>query len=79
MVSISIQLYVANEGRFILFIPPQYKDQVIHIMHAHSLGTSATLIGEVTQTGRPQVSLMTSFGVERTLDLLSGELLPRIC
>lgn len=72
-------LYVANEGRFILFIPKIHQERAIQLMHAHSLGASASIIGEVTDIGKSQVNLVTAFGVSRTLDFLTGEQLPRIC
>lgn len=72
-------LYVANEGRFILFIPKSDREKAIQVMHSHPLGASATVIGEVIDIGTSQVNLLTTFGVTRTLDILSGEQLPRIC
>jgi len=38
------------------------------------------LIGKViTQIGQPRVTMRTSIGGTRIVDMLSGELLPRIC
>jgi len=38
------------------------------------------LIGKVTEsTGNPRVSMQTIIGGTRIVDMLSGEMLPRIC
>jgi hydrogenase expression/formation protein HypE len=65
-------LYVANEGRFIAFIPQA------HIRDALTLLPEATLIGHVTGSSS-SVTLKNAFGTERYLYKLSGNQLPRIC
>jgi len=76
-------LYVANEGRFVLIIPPQQVEETLSILHQHAVSNEAVDIGEIrTAPIAPHqvlVSLHTRFGTERILDLLSGEQLPRIC
>jgi hydrogenase expression/formation protein HypE len=67
-------LYLANEGRFVAFVPP---DQVQAALA--SLGEGAAEIGVVTDTTHPPVTMMSEIGSLRTVDLLSGEQLPRIC
>lgn len=76
-------LYVANEGRFVMFLPPADVDDALSILHTHSVSQEAVDIGEIQFTqSTPQhafVTLQTIYGTHRILDLLSGEQLPRIC
>ena len=75
-------LYVANEGRFVLFIPADHSAAGLSILHKHSVSKLAVDIGEVLSTPTPHsppVTLKTVVGTHRILDLLSGEQLPRIC
>ena len=44
----------------------------------HPLGQNAALIGRA-EAGRPLVTLTTTIGARRILDLPEGEQLPRIC
>ena len=72
-------LYVANEGRFIAFVPEAHQEATLAILRAHPLGVGATRIGSVTAASAPGVTIRSRIGVTRILDLLSGEQLPRIC
>lgn len=73
-------LYVANEGRFVAFLPAAQAEQALQIMRAHSLGEQAAIIGHVEAGEIPGlVTLNTVTGTTRVVDLLSGEQLPRIC
>jgi len=69
-------LYVANEGRFVAFVPETEADHAVKIMSARS--PAPRLIGRVTE-GPPRVTLRTPLGFDRLLDLLYGEPMPRIC
>lgn len=72
-------LYVANEGRFIVIVPPQEAQKALGILNAHPLGHGASCIGEVLENARGQVFLKSVIGTNRVLDMISGEQLPRIC
>ena len=72
-------IYVANEGRFIAFVPGDQADRALKILRANPLGTDASLIGTVAASPQPIVTLKSRIGATRILDLLSGEQLPRIC
>jgi hydrogenase expression/formation protein HypE len=48
-------------------------------MHATKYGENAMIIGKVIQTKNPQVRLRTAIGGTRLIDMLPGEMLPRIC
>jgi len=72
-------LYVANEGRFIAFVPESHVDEALAAMRRHKVAHQAVRIGTVTEDCPPIVGLRTVLGTHRILDLLSGEQLPRIC
>ena len=72
-------LYLANEGKMVLFCPADDARKVLNTMKKHELGNNAAIIGNVTQCGQGRVVLKTSIGGERIVDLPTGELVPRIC
>lgn len=72
-------LYLANEGKIIVFVEKEYSKKVLTIMHRHTEGTDARIIGAVTDKAAGQVALRTAVGGLRLLDMLSGEQVPRIC
>lgn len=72
-------LYVANEGRFVAFVPESHVDAALAAMRRHRVAQDAVRIGTVTEDSLPIVVLRTVLGTGRILDLLSGEQLPRIC
>ena len=71
--------YVANEGRFIAFVPPDQADAALRIMGPHRDGGQASRIGEVGRCGSGIVTARSPLGTRRVIDRLSGEQLPRIC
>ncbi len=70
-------LYLANEGKLVVVVPPTQAETVLAAMQAHPMGTHSCLIGQVTEGKR--VALKTGFGTERVIDRLVGDQLPRIC
>jgi hydrogenase expression/formation protein HypE len=70
-------LYVANEGRFITILPETEVAAALKILQQFDRAASA--IATVQATDQGFVTLKTAFGVERMLQLFSGEQLPRIC
>jgi hydrogenase expression/formation protein HypE len=72
-------LYVANEGRLVAFVPPEAAERALTIMRAHLLGAGACLIGKVVRTSPGVVTMTSSIGASRIVEMLSGEQLPRIC
>jgi len=72
-------LYVANEGRFACFVPESQAARALAIMRAHPLGAEACQIGNVTAGAPSMVTMLSSIGASRIVDMLSGEQLPRIC
>lgn len=72
-------LYVANEGKLVAFVKESDASRVLEIMRKTKHGEDAAVIGKVVSTGRPQVRLKTAIGGTRLVDMLPGEMLPRIC
>jgi hydrogenase expression/formation protein HypE len=72
-------LYVANEGRFVAFVPADESDRALAALKAQAQGRGAVRIGRVTGEHPGEVTMLSRIGVRRILDLLSGEQLPRIC
>ncbi|MFA6109097.1 MAG: hydrogenase expression/formation protein HypE [Candidatus Latescibacterota bacterium] len=72
-------LYVANEGRFVAFVPEAEADRAREILAADPVTAGARIVGRVIDRGAGGVVLENRFGTRRALDRLSGEQLPRIC
>jgi hydrogenase expression/formation protein HypE len=72
-------LYVANEGRFVVFTAPDDADAALAALRAHPVSAGAAAIGRVTEASGSLVTMRTCIGAERVIDVLSGEQLPRIC
>lgn len=72
-------LYVANEGKLLLLVAPEAAEQALAIMKEHPLGRDAALIGEVSDCGPGRIVMETVAGGCRSVEMLSGEQLPRIC
>jgi hydrogenase expression/formation protein HypE len=70
-------LSVANEGVVVLITPPDDAEDAVRILREHPYGGSASLCGEVTESG--SVLLETRIGGKRYVEYPSGENLPRIC
>jgi hydrogenase expression/formation protein HypE len=72
-------LYLANEGKLVVFCAADDAPAVLAAMQRHELGHEATRIGTVQESGRGRVVLTTIIGGERVIDRPTGELVPRIC
>ncbi|GAB4504458.1 MAG: hydrogenase expression/formation protein HypE [Anaerolineales bacterium] len=72
-------LYVANEGKLIAILPPERAGEVLAAMRATKYGEEAAVIGEVKEDTRGRVLMKTAIGTTRVVDMLAGEMLPRIC
>lgn len=70
-------LYVANEGRFVAFVPPAAAAAALDCLRQYH--PAAQIIGTVTDDQSAQVISRSAIGPERILGFLSGEQLPRIC
>ena len=72
-------LYVANEGKLVAFVKERDAQKVLDVMKKTKYGEAAAVIGKVIGTGNSQVRLKTAIGGTRLVDMLPGEMLPRIC
>ena len=72
-------LYVANEGKLIVIVPETEADAALAAMRGNVYGTEACRIGRVSDAPAGRVLLKTQIGATRVLDVMAGEMLPRIC
>jgi hydrogenase expression/formation protein HypE len=72
-------LNVANEGKAIVICAADERERVLNALQMHPLGKDACVIGEVCEATEGIVTLQTSVGGERIVDIPVGEDLPRIC
>ncbi len=72
-------LNVANEGKLVAIVAPEFAAALIAAMRAHPLGARASVIGRAVEDPHCFVEMRTAFGGGRIVDWLAGEQLPRIC
>lgn len=72
-------LYLANEGRLVLFCPAEQAEAAIAAMRMLPEGEGAVAIGKVSGGQPGRVTLRSAYGGSRIVDMLVGEQLPRIC
>ena len=72
-------LYVANEGKLVAIVADEDADKVLKAMRQNRYGEDAVVIGEVEAEHPGRVVLKTRLGASRIVDMLVGDLLPRIC
>ncbi|MHC4075522.1 MAG: hydrogenase expression/formation protein HypE [Planctomycetota bacterium] len=73
-------LDIANEGKFISVVAPDFAAQCLKICREHPLGKDAGIIGEIVETSdTPLVELETAIGGKRIVQMPYGRELPRIC
>jgi hydrogenase expression/formation protein HypE len=72
-------LYVANEGRFAVFVAPQDAERALTILRSQSVSAGAVQVGQVYEHRSGIVTIRSRIGGNRVLDMMSGEQLPRIC
>jgi hydrogenase expression/formation protein HypE len=72
-------LYVANEGKLVAVVTEADAPKVLAAMRSAPYGEEANVIGRVSEAPAGRVLLKTNLGSRRVLDMLAGEMLPRIC
>ncbi|MFC1961434.1 hydrogenase expression/formation protein HypE [Chloroflexota bacterium] len=72
-------LYVANEGKLVAVVTPAEAQKVLQRMQRNPYGRNAAIIGEITAEHPGKVVMTTRLGAARIVDMLTGDLLPRIC
>ena len=72
-------LYVANEGKLVAIVAAEDADRILGAMQRNRYGKGAAIIGEVRAEHPGRVVMKTLLGASRIVDMLVGDLLPRIC
>ncbi len=72
-------LYVANEGKLVAIVSAKDANKILKAMRENHYGTGAAIIGEVKAEHPGRVVMKTCLGASRIVDMLVGDLLPRIC
>ena len=72
-------LYVANEGKLVAIVLAGDAKRVLAAMQENHYGKDAVIIGEVSAENPGRVVMRTLLGASRIVDMLVGDLLPRIC
>ena len=72
-------LYVANEGKMVAIVAKEDAAKILKAMKKHHYGKDAAIIGEVVAENPGRVVMKTLLGSSRIVDMLTGDLLPRIC
>ncbi len=72
-------LYIANEGKLVAVVEEEAAENILKRMKKQPYGGGAAVIGQVLSHHPGRVVIKTPYGSSRILDMLSGELLPRIC
>jgi hydrogenase expression/formation protein HypE len=72
-------LFVANEGKLLAIVAADKADLALELMRKHPHGTEAAIIGSVGDSSPGKVYIRTSIGGRRSVEMLAGEQLPRIC
>lgn len=72
-------LWIANEGKLVAFVKESDAEKVMDAMKKTKYGGGAAMIGKVMGVRKSQVRLKTAIGGTRLVDMLPGEMLPRIC
>ena len=72
-------LYIANEGKLLAICATEDAELLLAAMQQHPLGAGAAIVGKVTRANPGLLTMSTSLGTVRIVDLLANDPLPRIC
>jgi len=72
-------LYVANEGKLVAVVAAPDAERVLNAIRKTRYGKEAVILGEVVEGDSGRVVMKTHLGATRIVDMLVGDLLPRIC
>jgi hydrogenase expression/formation protein HypE len=72
-------LYIANEGKVLVVLPRESAETALEVMRHSKYGAGTVQIGEVSADPAGRVLMRTALGSTRVVDMLAGEILPRIC
>ncbi len=72
-------LYIANEGKLLAIVDANEADVILAAMQSERYGREAVIVGEVEEEPKARVLMKTEIGSTRIVDMMAGEILPRIC
>jgi len=72
-------LYVANQGKLVAIVPPTQGYRFLQAVRGNNYGKGAVIIGEVRAEHPGRVVMKTCLGASRIVDMMVGDILPRIC
>lgn len=72
-------LYVANEGKLVLFAAEEDSKRILEVMKSHPYGKDSEIIGKVVNEHAGTVVMKTLIGSKRIIEMITGDQLPRIC
>ena len=75
-------IYMGNEGKMVLSVDGRDADKALELIRKSKYGENAAIIGSVhtsDEGSAPKVFIRTNIGGKRTVGLMYGEGLPRIC
>ncbi|MBN1596849.1 MAG: hydrogenase expression/formation protein HypE [Bacteroidales bacterium] len=72
-------LYLANEGKIVMIVKTGSEQRILDRIKSYDPGNRAAIIGEITIEHPSKVVIKSIIGGRRVVDMLSGEMLPRIC
>jgi hydrogenase expression/formation protein HypE len=72
-------LYIANEGKVLAIVAQEDAPTVVDVMRRTRYGEDSVIIGRVEADPKGRVLMKTAIGTTRIVDMLAGEMLPRIC
>jgi hydrogenase expression/formation protein HypE len=70
---------VANEGKVVVVVGPVHSADILSLMKKNPYSLQSAVIGEVREGHPGWVVMKTRLGASFVIDMLSGELLTRIC
>ncbi len=70
-------LEVANEGKVVMGVPPEYVNNILSALRLHRYGQDAAVVGRVTPGAH--VVMETTIGGERYIEPPMGDPVPRVC
>ncbi|WNY27061.1 hydrogenase expression/formation protein HypE [Methanolapillus ohkumae] len=72
-------LEIANEGKVVMGVHPDFADEILKIIRQHPYGKNAAIIGEVNTEKPGKVILESALGSTRYVDVPTGDPIPRVC
>jgi hydrogenase expression/formation protein HypE len=72
-------VYVANEGKVLVFVAENRAAAVLEAMRQHPLGSDAVIMAKVVDQHPGMVVAHTAMGTSRVIAMQIAEQLPRIC